>query len=260
MKAIGFRDKRLRTVGAFTLIELLVVIAIIALLLAILLPSLKQARALAKSIRCMSSIRQCGVTMYSWVNDERDRMPSKRVPPKHPTGDDYMRPPTRSTMEFYQRFLRDHYTNTSDIFTCPSSRVEHRPDNVWTYGYYSHTGVPQMKDYKNDPIWRNESWGRGWWDAYPGDQIRMSAVVNPFHKAMWMDTYDFYYNPWKRFCGPAYSAVWYDRDYTRHLRKGVNVIMVDGHGEFLEDEELGVGNQSYNHKVKRYWFDAIHVN
>src|SRR5690625_6113526 len=47
--------------AAFTLIELLVVITIISLLIAILLPALQAAREAAKSIQCLSNLRQVGV-------------------------------------------------------------------------------------------------------------------------------------------------------------------------------------------------------
>ncbi|MBI1372009.1 MAG: prepilin-type N-terminal cleavage/methylation domain-containing protein [Phycisphaera sp.] len=56
---------------AFTLIELLVVVSIIALLIAILLPSLKQSRAAARTVVCETNIRQYvfGNEMYADANN-----------------------------------------------------------------------------------------------------------------------------------------------------------------------------------------------
>ena len=59
----------------FTLIELLVVIAIIAILAAILFPVFAQAREKARSISCLSNIRQIGLGIMMYVQDYDEQYP-----------------------------------------------------------------------------------------------------------------------------------------------------------------------------------------
>jgi prepilin-type N-terminal cleavage/methylation domain-containing protein len=54
-----------RRCAAFTLIELLVVISILVLLMAILLPMLGRVRLTAKSAKCQSNLRQCGLAFWT---------------------------------------------------------------------------------------------------------------------------------------------------------------------------------------------------
>jgi len=79
----------------FTLVELLVVVAIIALLIAVLLPSLNKARASARSVVCMTNLHQIGVAVYSYAADNngsvvpvvwsRDVSGTGQGPPDYPS-------------------------------------------------------------------------------------------------------------------------------------------------------------------------------
>jgi len=58
-----------------TFVEILVVIAVIAILLAILLPSMRQMRARANTAKCIGNLRQCALATASYSLDYRDCLP-----------------------------------------------------------------------------------------------------------------------------------------------------------------------------------------
>ncbi len=82
--ALPSRQRPLKASG-FTLIELLVVISIIAILAGMLLPSLSRAKDAGRRIQCLNNMRQIGLSLILYTDDNRGSLPPRSHPNRWPT-------------------------------------------------------------------------------------------------------------------------------------------------------------------------------
>src|SRR5258708_6736854 len=107
-----FNCKR-RSSVAFTLIELLVVIAIIAILAAMLLPALSKAKSKADRVSCLSNMRQIGVFVQFYTDENKDTFPAHRNQNQQ---DDA----TAALTNWWGAAVMGYARNQSNLFHCPA--------------------------------------------------------------------------------------------------------------------------------------------
>ena len=72
------RSPETKRATAFTLVELLVVIAMIGVLAGLMLPTLGKAKESGRGTVCLSNLRQIGIALQLYVQDNNNRMPEMR--------------------------------------------------------------------------------------------------------------------------------------------------------------------------------------
>jgi prepilin-type N-terminal cleavage/methylation domain-containing protein/prepilin-type processing-associated H-X9-DG protein len=99
----------------FTLIELLVVIAIIAILAAILLPTLQKARESGRSTACLNNLSQVAKGTLQYVSDNEDFFP-----PGGRNMINTIRLESYNSLVNWSYFLNKRYGVSGETFKCPS--------------------------------------------------------------------------------------------------------------------------------------------
>lgn len=146
---------------AFTLIELLVVIAIIALLMGILMPALQRVKKQARTVACMSNLKQWGLifNMYTGDNDHKF----------------YGAWSTSGQGHVWIGALRPYYKD-EDINFCPSA-AKPNPDNGEQGGTHEAYGVFSPDDPREGYAGLAGSYGINDWVGDPAHARNPGGVI-----------------------------------------------------------------------------------
>ncbi len=145
MNAPAVRLKNRRRFS-FTLVELLVVVAIISILLALLMPALKNARETAKMIVCASNLRQLSIASNLYVAENNGYYPMADLGSGMGGSDG----------RWWCGRLLPYVVSTNAVFRCPAYKP--RPVLPWPPSYFT-DGVPFLPGTVNSALttysWNN---------------------------------------------------------------------------------------------------------
>ena len=213
---------KIRMTKGFTLIELLVVISIIALLLSIILPSLRRAKESGKRAVCLNNVRSLSIAYVLYTDDNQGKLPTCAGYKAwcNVVEDPYANKPSEAPeilqIESLRNGLLYPYVNTIEIYRCPIAKKE----EFRTYSLSSAMNFPVGSGV---PV----EWGE--------IISKITQVKNPSSRMLFLDDYlDDWNASW---FVPATADFWWNTTPIRHGSGGNVFSFVDCHSEYKRWED-----------------------
>lgn len=201
--------------SGFTLVELLVVVSIIALLIALLLPSLNKVRSVTEAVKCASNLKQVGIGQLAYLNDNRFYFPIVNRPADYPASHRYEAYWTYHIGRYLYSGSATGYGVSSSVFSedrlhCPFQAAR---ANITSSGWARYGMNYALGPNNHFPYWRQIEDLK-----QPADTIMNTAG----------DVAD---------TGQAIAELNRTRlrDNNWHDNRGNNILWVDGHVSFWDD-------------------------
>lgn len=201
---------------AFTLIELLVVVAIIAILVAILLPSLARAREQSKAVVCSSNLHQLVVAVVMYADTHNGKFPTAGYSHGGQANDE---------SKSWVNQIAEEYGRDADIARCPSDRSRY-----WTQPLSD--GRLRRTSYASNAYTAFAIGGKPAYD-------RWERIGRPASTIFWVELADDgdyaaadHVHPETWWFGDSRALAAEQVALDRHIRKAV-YAMLDGHAQRL---------------------------